>query len=249
MTAAVAAQARRLVRACDRAALATAQHDADGWPYASLVMCASDFAGAPLMLLSDLAEHVRNLKRDGRASLLFDATVGLDEPLAGARLTVLGRIERCAEPAARARYLARHPSAAGYAGFADFGLWRLEPVRAHLVAGFGAIHWVDGDALLVDAAGAEALAAAEGEIVAHMNTDHGDALSAYAAGLLGRGGGGWTMTGIDPEGLDLRRGAETARIAFAAPVDGPGAARAELVRLAGVARAGLAGDGAAGGPR
>ena len=122
---AVAAGARALVRQCDRAMLSTAQVDDGGWPYGSLVMTACDYEGRPIMLLSDLAEHSKNLKQDARISLLFDATDGLEDPLAGARVTVMGRAVLTKTLTDRARYLARHPASAVYADFADFKFYSL----------------------------------------------------------------------------------------------------------------------------
>jgi heme iron utilization protein len=77
------------------------------------------------------------------------------------------------------------------------------------------------------------LAAGEAEILAHMNADHSDAIELYACVLAARSGGGWRMTGVDPEGFDLRRTTtgETARLAFDTLVADPEAARVELVRL------------------
>jgi heme iron utilization protein len=224
--------ARRLIRSIDRAALATSR---EGWPYASLVLAATDPEGRPLLLLSNLAEHTKNLKREPRASLLFDGTAGLDDPLTGARVSLLGEVAAIEEPALLARYKRRHPSAAPYAGFADFRLYRLMPARAHLVAGFGRIDWVEGEALL--APGAPALAAAEAEILAHMNRDHGATLDLYAAKLLGLAPGGWQLTGLDPEGADLRRGKNVARLDFQRPVSDAEGARAAFIQLAAEARA------------
>src|ERR1700733_1009397 len=140
-----AATARQLIRGLDRATLATSLGSSEGqWPYASLVLVAADFDASPLLLISTLAEHTKNLARDARASLLFDGTQGLDDPLTGARVTVLGELRRDPDPVSRLRrFIARHPSAALYAGFKDFALYRLAVIRAHLVAGFGRIHWVD----------------------------------------------------------------------------------------------------------
>src|SRR5579864_7163579 len=125
-----AATARRLMRSLDRATLATSQ---DGWPYASLVLTAVDPDASPLLLLSDLAEHSKNLKRDSRASLLFDGTAGLDDPLTGPRVTVIGIAMPVADELLLARFTRRHPGAAAYAGFGDFHLHRLTMMRAHLV--------------------------------------------------------------------------------------------------------------------
>lgn len=229
------AAARAVMRGQDRAALAT-RLAADGVPYASLAMVALDAACRPLLLISDLAEHTKNLEREPRASLLFDATAGLDSPLTGARVTVLGELARCDDRAALSRYIRRHPDAELFSGFADFGLWRMSVTRAHMVAGFGAIHWIGREALLPRTVEAPALAAAEADICAHMNDDHADALSLFARHLLGRGGEGWRMTGIDPEGCDLRLGGSVARLTFRARVDGPAAARDALVVLTAEAR-------------
>jgi len=228
-------EARRLIRRSDHAALAT---NFAGRPYASLVATACDADAAPLMLLSDLALHTANLRADPQVSLLFadKAGGGHADPLAQPRLTLLGRAEPCTDPQAAARFAARHPASAAYAGFADFRLYRVVAERAHLVAGFGRIAWVDGEALRFAADAAAALRVPEAAIVEDMNTDHAGAVALYAERLLGRSGDGWRMTGIDPEGIDLRRGSETARLDFAAPVLTPDAARQALVALAAAAR-------------
>jgi len=225
--------ARGLLRRADRAVLAT-RLGPEGWPYASLVLLAVDHDAAPLLLLSDLAEHSRALAVDARLSLLIDGTAGHDDPLTGPRLTLLGTAERTLAPEAARRYLARHPAAGLYAGFADFHFYRVAVSRAHLVAGFGRIHWLEGAALGFSAAGM--LAAHEADIVAHMNGDHAAAVELLATRLAGGAGTGWRMTGIDPEGCDFGRAGATVRIEFATPIDGPAAARAELVRLTRLAR-------------
>jgi putative heme iron utilization protein len=226
-------QIRRLARRLDRGVLSTlsVRPGAEAWPYGSLVLIATDADGSPLMLLSDLADHTRNLKADPRASLLLDGTAGLEDPLTGARATVIGRVERTDQ--GRDRFLARHPSAERYAGFGDFNLYRMRVERAHMVAGFGRIHWIDADPALP---APQALTEHEADIVSHMNEDHGDAIDLYAAVLLGRSGSGWRMTGIDAEGCDLRLAGETARLEFPEPVTDPEAARAALVRLVKQAR-------------
>jgi putative heme iron utilization protein len=229
------------MRAVDRAYLGTLMRpDAPGagQPYSSLVLVALDHDASPLLLISALADHTKNLLASPAASLLFDGTAGLDEPLTGPRVTVQGTARQSAEARDRTRFTARHPSAEMYAGFKDFAVWRIQIERGHLVAGFGRIHWIDGRELRYDASAAAALRTAEAEIVAHMNGEHADAVQLYAAKLLGRTGGDWRMTGVDPEGADLRRGGEVARLAFDHPVHDAEQARAELVRLVKRARTG-----------
>ena len=225
---------RRLIRAADRAALATVERES--WPHASLVLVACDHGARPVVLISTLADHTRNILADDRVSLLYDGTGGLDDPLTGARVSVQGRAVATEDEALRARYIARHPRAAGYVDFADFSFYRIEVERAHLVAGFGRIRWVEADDMILDASAAAELAAAEPGILEHMNDDHGDAIDLFANVLLERPGDGWTMTGIDPEGVDLRHGGEIARLDFDHPIADLGAARTVLVDLANRAR-------------
>ncbi len=227
---------RNLLRRAETAALATVlQRGGDQGPYASLVLLACDHAGAPLLLLSDLADHSKNIAADPRVSLLIDGHRPEEEPLTGARASVQGRAAVIRDPALLDRFVARHPSAATYAGFGDFQLYRVEPEAAHLVAGFGQIHWLGVGDLDLGPAPA-ALAAAEGEIVAHMNEDHADALALIAKRILGLSGEGWCLTGVDPEGFDLRLGRSLARGSFWKPVRDAESCRVELVRLTKAAR-------------
>ncbi len=231
-------EARRLMRAADRATLATSLQRAgrEGWPYASLVMAALAPDLSPLLLLSDLADHAKNIARDARVSLLFDGTGGLEEPLTGPRWTLLGRARESAAAGDRARYLRRHPSAENYMQFKDFRLYRVTPESGHLVAGFGRIHWLEARDFLPEGKAAPALAEQEADVLKHMNGDHGDAVALYARKLLGLAGEGWVMTGIDPEGIDLRAGGRTARLAFERPLGGAADVRPALVELARRAR-------------
>jgi putative heme iron utilization protein len=228
---------RGLVRRQAHAMLATSLADEAGpRPYASLVAVACDLDASPLLLLSDLAQHSRNIAADPRVSLLFDGDARLAaDPLAEPRLSLLGAAERVDDKRLLARFVARHPSAAQYAGFGDFHLYRVTIGRGHLVAGFGRIFWVEPGELRFSGDGL--LAAAEDGIVAHMNADHADALALYATRLLGLAAGSWRMTGIDPEGIDLRCAAEAARLDFAAPVVDAAGARQALITLVAEARA------------
>jgi putative heme iron utilization protein len=231
---------RDLVRSLDRAALATALpgekgHENGTWPYASLVLAGVDHDLSPLLLMSDLAEHSKAIRSDSRVSLLFDGTGGLDQPLTGPRVTLLGRAEQTGDPRLRARFLARHPDAAMYAGFGDFQFYRVALERAHLVGGFGKIKWLTIEELMPTPP-ASALMRAEADIVAHMNDDHADAIDLCVTRLLGLSGIGWRMTGIDADGIDLRLGGTVARLALPAPVTGPDEARQALITLVAQAR-------------
>ena len=232
-----AARAKILVRTAFQGALGTLDPES-GAPHVSLVVVATMPDGAPILLLSDLAVHTRNLKADPRVSLLVSEPVRPGDPLALARVTLTGRIARTDDEHAYRRFLARHPEAAEYAAFPDFGIYRIEVERAHLVAGFGRIVTLDAAAIATDLAGADELVAAEEGAVAHMNADHADALSLYATGLAGAAPGDWRCSGLDPDGIDLVAGHEAVRVPFPQRVTAGGPLRAVLKSMAEQVRGG-----------
>lgn len=224
---------RRIVRGSDRAALATSADTGKGgdggpWPYASLVLVACDCDASPFLLISDLADHTKNLRADPRVSLLYDGTAGLDEPLTGPRVTLQGQAEPVEDPRMLERYLRRHPSAERYAGFGDFHLFRIQPERAHLVAGFGRIEWLEASDVVLQSEVCRVLAEAESDILGYWNEAHSDLFDVYARGLLRQRGKGWHAVGVDPDGIDIRRDGTLARIDFRSPVTTAEEALAEL---------------------
>lgn len=131
------AHARFILREALFGSLAT--EGEGGYPFASLVGVAAMPNGAPVMLLSNLAKHTHNIRKDPRVSVLLIEKSKEQDPLQAARLTVTGKVSAVEKHEVRARYLARHPEAAKYVDFADFGFWRLTIERGHLVATFGRI--------------------------------------------------------------------------------------------------------------
>lgn len=229
---------RHLLRTVRSGALATLDAE-DGTPFASLVTIATDADGTPLMLISRLSAHTRNLLADPRVSLLFSAG-GKGDPLAHPRLTVTGVARRTTEPQARERFLARHPKARLYAGFPDFGFFAIEPAAGHLNGGFAKAATLTKAELLLDLTGCEALVAGEAGAVSHMNEDHADAIAVYAA-ATGAGTAPWRLTGLDPEGMDMLAGDRTARVTYPEPIRDMGSLRKALVVMAAAGRAGAAG--------
>ncbi len=202
-----------------------------GDPYCSLVNVATAADGAPLLLLSRLAVHTKNLLRDPRVSLMLDERREGD-PLQGARVMLLGTAAATDDPTARRRYLDRQPEAEAFADFGDFSFYQIALKGAHLVAGFGRIVDLKPSELLVDLSGADALVAAEPEVVDHMNRDHADAVGLYATRLLGAADGPWRCVGCDPEGLDLQCERTGLRLPFPQRVSSPGVLRQVLKELA-----------------
>lgn len=229
--------AKSLLRRSRQGALATLM-PGSGDPYCSLVNLASHPDGSPILLISRLAVHTRNILADSRVSLMLDERAAGD-PLEGARIMLSGRAEQAEDERdlLQRRYLNAHPTAEAFVSFKDFAFFRIRPAGTHLVAGFGRIVDLKPEQFLTDLAGAEDVLAAEEGAVEHMNADHRDAMGLYATRLLGAAAGDWRCTGCDPEGIDMQDGQAALRLDFPERVSNGTALRKMLVRLVGEARA------------
>jgi putative heme iron utilization protein len=226
--------ANKLLREGRSGALATLMQGT-GDPYCSLVNVATAADGAPLMLLSQLAIHTKNLAADKRVSLMLDERKEGD-PLQGARVMLMGDVAEVPSSSARSAYLLRHPEAEQYVDFKDFAFFRMQIDRAHLVAGFGRIVDLKPQDICTDVSDAAALLEAQAEAIAHMNADHAEACRLYATKLLGAPDADWRCVGIDPEGIELQHGQTALRLFFPQRVTAPGPLRAVLKQLADQAR-------------
>jgi putative heme iron utilization protein len=227
--------AKKLLREARSGALATLM-PGSGDPYCSLVNVATAADGAPLMLLSTLAIHTKNLLADARVSLLLDERKDGD-PLQGARVMLMGTCVKDSDPSTPHAYLRRHPEAEQFASFGDFAFYRMQIERAHLVAGFGRIVDLGPQDILTDTSDAQALLDAQAGAIAHMNDDHAEACRLYATKLLGAPDGNWVCAGIDPEGIELQQDRAALRLFFRERVTAPGPLRAALKQLAEQAKA------------
>ena len=229
--------ARSLLRRSRQGALATLMADS-GDPYCSLVNIASDADGAPILLISRLALHTRNILGDSRVSLMLDERAQGD-PLEGSRIMLAGRAEEAdgdGLETPRRRYLNAHPSAEAFVNFKDFSFFRIRPKGAHLVAGFGRIVDLKPEQFLTDISDTGALLEAEQGAIEHMNADHREAMNLYATRLLGASPADWRCTGCDPDGMDMQAGATTLRLDFSRRIVTPAALRQVLKELAEQAR-------------
>ena len=224
--------ARRLLRASRAGTLATA---VDGQPFASLVTPATAPDGSVLLLLSGLSEHTRHLRAEPRCAVMVVGAADGANAQTAPRLTVTGLATPEADPALKARWVALHPYAAFYAGFGDFGLWRVTPVAGQFIGGFASAHRLKQAELMADAPAWEAVAAAEEGILAHCNADHADTLDLYARDH-GLAGAGWQMVACDVDGFDLAREDIVRRVHWPEPVDGAKSVRKALILLASGAR-------------
>jgi putative heme iron utilization protein len=233
-----AALARSLLRRSRQGALATLMAGS-GDPYCSLVNVASHPDGSPILLISRLALHSRNILGDPRVSLMLDERAEGD-PLEGSRIMLAGRAEEAGgdeDALLRRRYLNAHPSAEVFVDFKDFSFFRIRPAGAHLVAGFGRIVDLGPEQFLTDISDAETVLEAEQGAIDHMNADHRDAMNLYATRLLGAEAAEWACTGCDPDGIDMQANGKTLRLDFPRRIATPAALRQALKQLADQARA------------
>jgi putative heme iron utilization protein len=211
---------------------------AEGAPQVSRVAVATDSDGAPLILVSGLSAHTQALQADPRCSLLVGEP-GKGDALAYPRLSLFCSAQLVTDPDDRqrvtGRFLRHLPKAALYADLPDFRYYRLEPHGASLNGGFGKAYRLGASDLMT--ANGFVLAPFEAQILDHMNDDHADAVALYAESLAGQPAGNWSLTGIDPEGVDLASGDLTARVWFDERVESRGDARKALVALVDKARA------------
>lgn len=230
--------ARRLIRSRRHASLATLARKMEDLPFASLVTVACDATARPIMLLSDLADHSRNLKQSPRASLLFEAASGLANPQTGPRVTVYGNVAPLAEADqgwATARFLCQHPDAALYAGFGDFRMYAMTVEGGRFVGGFARAVTLHADEVQLDG-GADgvdpASFAASLPVILDRLANREGLADRLAANVLKRRSTGWRIVGLDPEGADLRRERQFARLHFDTPLRAPEEAMETLSVLA-----------------
>lgn len=224
-----AAEARQFLSSTHSGVLSTISARLGGYPFGSIAPFVLDHDGNPLILISTIAEHTKNIQADARVSLIaFDPAT--PDMQAGARLTVIGKaIPTDKDESLRARYLRYFPQAEGYFGMHDFLFHRIEMEQARFIGGFGKIHWIAGDELR---APPHRLAAEETAILDHMNADHAENLRAYCRHVHGVEAAQAAMIGIDTAGFDVRADGKLLRFAFDTPVTDAQEARQALVALA-----------------
>ena len=229
-----AERARTLVAQIKTGTLCTVAAEPEGYPYGSFVTVAFD-AGNPVFLVSNLAEHTRNLQRDPRASLLV-AEGGSEDPLANGRVTLLGpctQVEGDTD-SVRTAFLATHPNAAYYVDFGDFAFWKLTVESIRYIGGYGRMSWVEAPDW--HAAEADPLSAAAAGVISHMNGDHADAMVLYCKAFSKATDiSAARMTGVDRYGFEMSaetsEGPRPVRLAFPAAVATPEEARTALVGM------------------
>ena len=224
----VALEARRLLRKNRFGMLATLSKKFSGHPFGSITPYILDHDAQPVILISTLAEHTKNIENDGRVSLLVhDAGANVQ---AEARITVLGDCARMQDQEqVKTRYLRYFPNAESYFATHDFFFYCIAPIMVRYIGGFGEIHWIPAKDFT---APENQLAAQEEGILVHMNQDHAQNLRDYCRHYQGKKAKNVEMMGIDCDGFDVRTDGELLRFDFDTPVLDAMQAREALVKMA-----------------
>lgn len=240
----LALEARQFLRSTHRAILSTHSAKFDGYPFGSVAPFVLDHDCQPVILISDIAEHTKNIATNPKVSLLVFA--GDEDLQANARLTLIGNAIKTNKDDAnlRARYLRYLPQAASYFDMHDFSFYRIEITQVRYIAGFGKMGWVTGSDLLSDnTVNTSQLATLETSMIEHMNADHSDSLIAYCKHFHALDAINAKIIGIDSEGFDVS--AElvatanqplTLRFKFEQPIDDAQSARAAFVSMSKAAK-------------
>ena len=224
-----ALEARRFLRRTHSGVLSTHSARFVGYPFGSVVPFILDHDGQPLILISTLAEHTKNIAANPKVSLIvFEANQS--DWQAGARLTLMGTasITDKQDGSLRARYLSYFPQAEQYFDMHDFLFHRIQVEQVRYIGGFGKIHWIASSEMAVPV---NSLAEQEPAIVAHMNEDHWHSLVAYCRYVHGQAVTDVRMLGLDSDGFDVLADGKTLRFDFEAPVIDAQSARLSLVAL------------------
>ena len=224
----IALDARRLLRKNRFGMLATLSKKFGGHPFGSIIPYILDHEARPVILISTLAEHTKNIENNNRVSLLVhEAGANVQ---AEARITVLGNCARIQDQEqVKTRYLRYFPNASGYFDTHDFFFYRIEPITIRYIGGFGEIHWIPAENYT---APENKIAAQEENILSHMNQDYAQNLRDYCRHYQGKDVKNAEMAGIDCDGFDVRAEGELLRFDFDAPVLDAMQARETLVKMA-----------------
>ncbi len=223
-------EAQQFLFGTQKGILSTHSAKYEGYPFGSVAPYVVNHQGMPVILISSIAEHTKNIKQNAHVSLVvFNNESDLQ---ANARLTLLAQAEQTDKQndLLRTRYLRYIPQAESYFDAHDFSFYTLHITHARYIAGFGKMGWVDGEDFQIPT---NPLLTEETDILNHMNQDHVDNLKAYCQHFYQTVPSSLEMIGIDSLGFDIRIAPEQVlRFHFAQPIQNAQEARTALVAMA-----------------
>jgi heme oxygenase (biliverdin-IX-beta and delta-forming) len=227
-----AKEARKLLLSEYQAILSTLSVDVDGYPFGSVVPYCLNKNGEPIILISTIAQHTKNILSDPKVSLIATEG-GADDLQTVGRITYIGNAIKLDDDDSdsKERYYNYFPQSRGYHETHAFDFYRLQLVRVRFIGGFGQIYWVEKDNfLLVNPFNFDE----EKGMIDHMNADHLEAIKHYCDlyKIKCLADDIPVMVGIDSEGFNLGVATRIHRINFEEPVLSAENIRKVLVEMA-----------------
>jgi putative heme iron utilization protein len=211
-----AEDAKLLLRQKKDGFLCTISKRVEGWPFGSIAPYALDATGAPILFISTIAEHTKNIDADDRVSFLVQESEDGGDTQAKGRITVMGRASRVSAddlPSVRARYLSKVPAAVSYSEAHDFAYYRIVPEHVRFIGGFGKIFWLPAEKIRLDPA-TDPMAKASSGIIEHMNSDHEEAIQLYCRAFKATNPASAKMIAVDQFGFEVECREPNVRLRF-----------------------------------
>jgi putative heme iron utilization protein len=218
---------RKLLKENNNGVLATVSLDVPGYPFGSVTPYCLSEKLEPLLLISNIARHTKNIIANPKVSLtVFDYKS--NDVQANGRVTYIGDALKTDDASLNEKYQLYFPNSKGYFGFHDFSLYKIELKKIRYIGGFAKIFWLEKEEFVLE----NPLAAVEKRIIDHMNNDHSDSIIKYCRVFKGENVAAAAMIGIDSEGFDVLADNRLHRFSFDEPVTDAGIAREILVKMA-----------------
>ena len=217
--------------------------------YSTFTLAAFDYDLSPILLLSDLSEHTKNIQKKNSVSLMlceekklykffpkFDNKFSsYEDPMSRPRVTLIGKLKKTKDSNDRRRFISRHPASNLYANFKDMNFYKMDVKSAHLIGGFAQVKWFTSEDILCK--NVSNFKNSEEDIINHMNLSHKTSIKIYIKNLMQneipstQRKGDWNITGVDPDGFDLRKKKITARFFFEKEISNAKKLRGVFVNL------------------
>ena len=237
----LALEAKQFLRSTRSGVLSSFSAKFAGYPFGSVMPFVLGHDCQPIVLISTIAEHTKNIIANPKVSLLVFA--GAEDLHANGRLTLIGEAEQLDKNDAdlMARYCRYFPESTGYLAMHDFQFYRIHIAQARYIAGFGKMSWMAGDKLVHINPQSNEIAALETSMIEHMNADHIESMLLYCQHFHGVTPNRVQLIGVDSDGFDIEaviaEDTKILRFNFAAPIFDANSARMAFVALSKAARA------------
>ena len=236
----LALEAKQFLRSTRSGVLSSLSIKFAGYPFGSVMPFVLSHDCQPIVLISTIAEHTKNIIANPKVSLLVFA--GAEDLHANGRLTLIGEATQIEKDNAdlMARYCRYFPESTGYLAMHDFQFYRINIAQARYIAGFGKMSWISGEEIVDVNQLVNTIASLETSMIEHMNTDHQDSMMLYCQHFHGVTPSRVSLIGVDCDGFDVEaviaEDTKILRFTFEAPIFDANSARVAFAGLSKVAR-------------